>query len=263
MEQPAHQQVVSSPTGLAAARRLRADRALQVADVLRRQVVQGLVSGGTLPPEHRLSVDFGVSRNTVRAALDLLRDEGLIERVPGVGTVVASGKYHHGIDRLRGLAETLDGYGDVRNEVRVSGLVSAPSAVARRLELEPGEPVTYIERRRLADGVPLSLDLTYVVRDLGEPLVELDLGDNDVFHLLEKIAGQPLGGADLSFEAATADAHSAAILEIAAGSPVLMLERLTRLDDGRAVDLEYIRFRGDRITMRGVVRRSPEENSAW
>ena len=247
-------------TRLGRTRRLRADRALQVADVLRRQVLHGLVGDGLLPSETSLADEFGVSRNTVREALDLLREEGLVERVPGVGTVVAGSKYLHGIDHLRGLAETLKGHGQVRNEVRISEVLPAPTTVARRLELAPGEQVVYLERRRFVDDVPLSLDLTYVVQDLGLQLLEENLSGRDVFVLLEQIAGVPLGEAELTLEAIAADSHSAAILDVPSGAPLLMLERLTRLDDGRPVDLEFIRFRGDRITMRGTVPRSPHRS---
>jgi GntR family transcriptional regulator len=237
--------------------RRRADRARQVADVLRRQVLHGLVSEGALPCESDLAADFGVSRNTVREALDLLRTEGLVDRIQGTGTVVVAGKYPHSIDQLQGLAETLDGHGRVRNEVRVSGIVPAPTSVARRLQLEPGADVVYLERRRLADDIPLSLDLTYVVRDLGEALLDQDLAGNDVFVLLEQLSGRALGRADLVLEAVAADSHSAAILEVPTGSPLLMVERLTHLDDGRPVDLEFIRVRGDRMTMRGSALRTP------
>ncbi len=233
----------------------RADRARQVADVLRRQVLHGLLADGALPAEDDLATDFGVSRNTVREALGRLRTEGLVTRTPGVGTFVVAEKYPHSIDDLQGLAETLDGRGAVRNEVRVSGLVPAPAAVARRLGIADGEQVAYLERRRYADDVPLSLDLTYVVSDLGVQLLEEDLAGNDVFALLERISGRRLGEAELVLEAVTADSHSAAILEVPPRAPLLMLERLTRLDDGRPVDLEFIRFRGDRMTMRGTVRR--------
>jgi GntR family transcriptional regulator len=237
----------------------RADRARHVADVLRRQVLHGLLADGALPAESDLAIDFGVSRNTVREALDRLRAEGLVTRTPGVGTFVAAEKFPHSIDHLQGLAETLDGLGAVRNEVRVSGLVPAPAVVARRLGIEAGQQVAHLERRRFADDVPLSLDLTYVVSDLGVPLLEEDLAGNDVFALLERISGRRLGQAELVLEAVSADRHSAAILEVPPRAPLLLLERLTRLDDGRPVDLEFIRFRGDRMTMRGTVRRPHEE----
>ena len=80
--------------------------------------------------------------------------------------------------------------------------------------------------------------------------------------LLEGIAGQPLGMAELTLEAVNADAHTAAVLDAPRGAALLMVERLTHLADGRPVDLEFIRFRGDRITMRGHPEpRTPEEQS--
>jgi len=75
-----------SAGSLEQARRRRADRARQVADVLRHQVLAGSFPHGQLPREAQLCRDFDVSRNTVRAALALLADEGLVERSPGIGT---------------------------------------------------------------------------------------------------------------------------------------------------------------------------------
>ncbi|GAA5003795.1 GntR family transcriptional regulator [Streptomyces siamensis] len=237
-------------------RRLRADRARQLADLLRRQVLTGGYPDGSLPHEAALGTDYRASRNTVRQALDLLRAEGLVERLPGVGTVVVAQKYPHGLDRLMGLAETLREHGQVSNEVRSMGPVAAPAPVADRLGIAPGADVLYIERLRRLDGLPLSLDLTYIPLDLGADLLAADLENTDVFRLLEAITGQPLGHADITLEAVNADAHSAAVLQAPRGTAVLMLERLTHLADGRPVDLEFIRFRGDRISMGGRLRRA-------
>ncbi|PBC62111.1 GntR family transcriptional regulator [Streptomyces sp. Tue6028] len=237
-------------------RRLRADRARQLADLLRRQVLTGGYPDGSLPHEAALGTDYRASRNTVRQALDLLRAEGLVERLPGVGTVVVAQKYPQGLDRLMGLAETLREHGQVSNEVRSMGPVAAPAPVADRLGIAPGADVLYIERLRRLDGLPLSLDLTYIPLDLGADLLAADLENTDVFRLLEAITGQPLGHADITLEAVNADAHSAAVLQAPRGTAVLMLERLTHLADGRPVDLEFIRFRGDRISMSGQLRRA-------
>ncbi|MGW0180724.1 GntR family transcriptional regulator, partial [Nocardia sp. NPDC003345] len=192
-------------------------------------------------------------------ALALLRDEGLIARAPRVGTRVAARKYDHGLDALLGLQETLEGRGTVRNEVRVAQLISAPPAVARRLDLAPGEQVVYLERLRYLGDQPLSLDLTYLAPGIGMRVLDHDLAHTDVFVLLEQLSGQSLGSADLTVEAIPADRHTAATLDTPDGAPLLMLERLTRLDDGTPVDLEYIRMRGDRITLRGSLSRGIPE----
>ncbi|HEX4226501.1 MAG TPA: GntR family transcriptional regulator [Pseudonocardiaceae bacterium] len=241
--------MTAAPIGSGPARRTRADRARQVADVLRQQVVHGAFPKAVLPEERLLTAEFGVSRNTVREALDVLREEGLIDRLPGVGTVVRNEKYTHGIQALRGLNETLCEHGEVSNEVRAAGLVRPPATVAGRLRVPEGETVVYVERLRSLGGLPLSLDLTYLVRDIGEPLLAADLAGTDIFTLIERVSGQGLGTAQLQLEAVNADAHSAALLAVPKGAALLVSERLTHLDDGRPIDLEYIRFRGDRLIM--------------
>jgi GntR family transcriptional regulator len=235
----------------------RADRARRVADVLRQQIHAGAYPDA-LPAEHALAAEFAVSRNTVREALAVLKNEGLIERGPRVGTHVAQRKYSHGLDALLGLKETFKHLGEVRNEVRAAMPVTAPPSVARRLGLEPGEQAVFVERLRYLGDLPLSLDLTYLAPDIGERVLRHPLETNDVFALIEQVSGQRLGSASLALEAIPADAHSAATLQVPDGAALLMLERLTSLDDGRPVDLEYIRMRGDRITMRGsLIRGKP------
>lgn len=223
--------------------------------MLRQQIHSGTYDEG-LPPEQALAAEFFVSRNTIREALAALKSEGLIDRGPKVGTHVALRKYHHGLDALVGLKETFKDYGEVRNEVRAVQHLTAPPAVSRRLQLEPGARVVFIERLRYLADLPLSLDLTYLAPEIGEQVLCHSLECNDVFALIEEVSGHRLGSATLALEAVSADSHSAATLQVPDGAALLMLERLTSLDDGRPVDLEYIRMRGDRITMRAGLMRS-------
>jgi GntR family transcriptional regulator len=240
-------------------RRPRADRARRVADVLRQQI-HAAPYLDELPTESELAAEFSVSRNAIREALGILKHEGLIDRGPKVGTHVAQRKYDHRIDSLLGLKEAFKHVGEVRNEVRAAMPVVAPPAVASRLQLEPGEQAVFIERLRYLGDLPLSLDLTYLTPDIGTQILdhtlENPLETQDLFALIELVSGHRLGSASLALEAIPADAHSAATLQVPDGSALLMLERLTSLDDGRPVDLEYIRMRGDRITMSGHLIRS-------
>ncbi|GGK33446.1 GntR family transcriptional regulator [Nocardia camponoti] len=253
-------QVSDSPgeTGQVRGGGARADRARRIADIVRHQILAGSLTG-SLPTENELAAEHNASRNTVREALGLLRDEGLIDRAPKVGTRVAARKFDHGLDALLGLQETLREHGTVRNEVRAATFITAPPAVARRLDLDPGAQVVYIERLRYLAELPLSLDLTYLAPDVGAEVLAHDLATTDVFVLLEQVTGQSLGGAEIALEAVAADPHTATTLDVPTSAPLLMLERLTHLDDNRPVDLEYIRMRGDRITMRGSLTRSTPE----
>src|SRR5690242_8074873 len=169
--------VSAEPTPI---RRPRADRARQVADVLRHQIHSGAFDGG-LPTEQELATEFFASRNTVREALTVLKSEGLIDRGRKVGTHVAVRKYDHGLDALVGLKETFKDYGEVRNEVRAVLHLAAAPAVARRLQLEPGAQVVFVERLRYLGELPVSLDLTYLVPDIGEQVIGYELETNDVF----------------------------------------------------------------------------------
>ncbi|MFG2138954.1 GntR family transcriptional regulator [Streptomyces sp. NPDC048650] len=237
----------------------RADRARRVAHVLRGQVLRGAFPGGVLPDERALIAEFATTRNTVREALGLLRDEGLVARRRGVGTVVVGRAYQHPLGELSGLAEVLQRHGTVVNEVREAKAVQPPGAVARRLGLADGAPAVYLERLRRVDGAPLSLDCTYLIPEVGEPLLargRAALERQDVFDLIETGVGVPLGSAEVAVQAVVADPATCAVLAMPAGGAVLAVERLTRLADGRPADLEFIHLRGDRLTLHATLDRA-------
>ncbi len=108
--------------------------------------------------------------------------------------------------------------------------------------------MVYLERLRRLNGLPLSLDLTYLAaRRRASRCSPTTWPHQDIFVLIERHSGQPPARPTLTVEAVNADPHSAALLAAAPGAALLVVERLTRLADGRPVDLEYIRFRGDRL----------------
>ncbi|MFC4943804.1 GntR family transcriptional regulator [Pseudonocardia sp. GCM10023141] len=249
-----HRRLASPSRG--ASSRSRAARARQIADVLRHQITSGDFPEGMLPDESTLGKWLGASRNAVREALGLLGAEGLISRRQGVGTVIVMPKYGHGMNRLAGLAETLTGYGTVTNEVRAAHFVTNPPAViAERLELTRSAGAVYIERLRWSDGLPLSLDTTYLAPDVGRLLLSCDLASRDIFALIEEMTGERLGRADVSVHAVNAGPDAAVLLDIPAGAAVFAVERSTRLHDGRPVDVESIQIRADRMAFNAVLHR--------
>lgn len=247
--------VAAAPIGrrTAPARRMR--------DVVRARILSGFYGAGPLPTDAQLAADFGTSRNVVREVLGALRVEGVIARLQGVGTFVVQDRAVQGLDQLRGLAETFQTGGDrVVNRVVLAETVPANPMVAERLGLPPGAEVVALERVRMLDGSPLSLDTTYLPADIGTPLLRFDLARHDVFGLIEAELGLPLGEATVTIEAIAADPAVAALLDVTEGSPLLFLERLTFTECGRPADLEFVRYRGDRLSLAGRLQRVPTSN---
>ena len=233
----------------------RADAARWVRDTLRSQILEGAFGGlaaptPALPPETAIAAELGVSRNAVREALDLLRAEGLITRVPGAGTFVTGAKLRGGLGRLEGLAESLAGHHlPVDNQVLSVREAAATPFVARKLEVPEGSPTVFVERLRSVGGVPLSLDTSSLRPEALPVLLGADLAHTDVFALLESELGLKLGWAEVTTEAVSADEATAGLLKIRPASPLLLLHRLTYLDDDTPFDLEAIRYRGDRFCL--------------
>ncbi|MFI1465426.1 GntR family transcriptional regulator [Nocardia carnea] len=240
----------------------REDAARWVRDVLRTQILDGAFGGlaaprPLLPPESALAAEWGVSRNAIREALDLLRAEGLITRVQGAGTFVTGAKLRQRIDRLEGLAESLAGHRlVVENKVLSAREATATPSVASKLEIPEGSRILFIERLRSVGNVPLSLDTTSLRPEAIDALVGADLGHEDVFRLLEDKLGVRLGAAENTVEAVAADRGTARHLDVKPGTPVLLLHRLSYLEDGTPFDLESVRYRGDRLALVSVNARS-------
>lgn len=239
-----------------ASSRPRAERARKVADVLRQRITVDGFADGMLPDERLLAKRFGASRNAVREALGLLRDEGLVTRRRGVGTAVVAPRYGHGLDRLAGLGEVLAGHGVVTNEILSAEVVTgAPEDITERLGLPVGSSVVHIERLRRLNGLPLSLDSSYLRGDIGSAVIGGDLVGRDVFALIEEATGERLDRAELSVRAVNADPDTATLLEIPPGTAIFAIERLTWLANGSPVDTEVLRIRADRLALHATVHR--------
>jgi GntR family transcriptional regulator len=233
-----------------------------VRDTLRSQIMEGAFGGlaaasPPLPPETRLAAEFGVSRNAVREALSLLRDEGLVTRTPGAGTFVTGAKLGQRLDRLEGLAESLAGHRlPVSNTVLSVREATASTFVAHKLGLADGSTILFVERLRSVGGLPVSLDTTYLRPDALPVLLDADFAQLDIFSLIENELGLTLGWAEVTTEAVSADGPTATLLRVRPGSPLLLVHRLTYLEDRTPFDLEAIRYRGDRVRLVTAVPRA-------
>lgn len=230
----------------------------QIREALRNQILDGTYkSHERMPSENELVASFGVSRVTVRQALNDLKSEGLIFKIHGKGTFVAKPKAVQNLMRLEGFGEAMSRRGhETFSRVLGHRLMRAGKTIAPRLGLRDRDDVMEIRRVRYLDREPISLDVTYVAAAIGERLVREDLPRRDIFVILENDYGIALGNADLQIESMVADAELAPLLHVTPGTPILKIERLTYTADGRPLDFEYLHYRGDAFQYRMQLARS-------
>ncbi len=106
-----------------------------------------------------------------------------------------------------------------------------------------------IERLRSLDGEPLALDTSYFNGILAQGLLDVDLAGTDLLVLLEDALGLDLADADVMIEATAADSGLAETLGLRVGAPILSLDRVLRLTNQQPLAIEFLRMRGDRITL--------------
>jgi GntR family transcriptional regulator len=221
----------------------------RVESVLAADIAAGSLPPETqLPPEDGLIQRFKVSRTTVRKAIQNLIERGLVEIRRGKGTFVTQPRITQELTELTGFVEDMQALG--RNPTARlidKRILAADQTVAHHLGLAPGTLVVRLWRVRLADGVAMSFDETYLPRDLGEKVAENDLEAEPVFALLENKHDTPLVEAEYTLAAAAADPVAAQALQVPAGSPVFLIERTSYTTGNRPVDYERLHYRGDLV----------------
>jgi GntR family transcriptional regulator len=208
-------------------------------------LIESLEVGDAIPSERQLAGDLGVSRLTVRAALDELVREGYLLRRRGAGTFVAEPKVAKGMGissfsedmRHRGLtpaSRTL--------ELQV---VPAGARLGRILHVSPAEPVLVAKRLRLADGEPMAIELLHVREALLPGLSAVDLEEDSFYDLLRRHGIEIVGG-EQTVEPTVTNEEESQTLGVPLHSPALLFERVTRSPEGEIVEFTVSIYRGDR-----------------
>ncbi len=202
-----------------------------------------------VPSERDLGQRFGLSRMTVRQAVDALVAEGRLYRVPGKGTFVAPAKFVMPL-QLTSFTEDMRARGHVPGAVDLGRhYVPATDAVAEALDLRPGDPVVVIERLRTADGEPMAIERAHLPGALVPGLLEQSLQGRSLYAVLQEQYGLVLDHGDQTIEAVAASAEDAELLHVPRGHPVLLLVRYSSAG-GRPVEHVVSTYRGDRYRLR-------------
>jgi GntR family transcriptional regulator len=223
----------------------------QIADRLRQSIALGEFGpGDVLPSEAEINATFQVSRATARTSLDRLRQEGLIKRQSGRGSIVLTPKVEQPVNELSSFSEDMRRRG-LRPSYSTFSAESAPARgeVAEALEIGDGALTFYIRRLLLADDEPIGMLESWlapwIFAEGREPTPdELDAGS--LYAWLAKFSAPRIAGARECIEAALADAAMARRLGVPPGSALLVARRRSHAEDWRPMEYAVMHYRSDR-----------------
>jgi GntR family transcriptional regulator len=242
---------------------------VRLRDLLRQEIRSGRLHGGEqLPTEFELMGLHDLSRHTVRMALDLLRDEGLVRRQPGRGTFVTPGASEHRDPTLVTADEAIWGLA-LETPMKVLEpfrRVDDPEP-ARRLGVEPGDAagITFMRAR---EGSPVGVWSVWIPGALFDEIADiasdLDGSSDSVIQLVERATGRFALSAEQLLTAENATAAQARILAVPRGAALLRSERTYADHEGRPLEYLVARYVPAEYTYRVQLLRkiSPREGAA-
>lgn len=231
---------------------------MQIKDDLLAKIEDGTYpKGGTIPSEMDLAEMYGVSRPTIRQALQILTDEGYLDRRRRRGTVVASttAAVEDNADLFKFDNEVSSGVESLENQtfsadenIRTLPIMvsedKADEEVASALEVEVGERVYKLVRLRYFDEEPDVFSENYVLASAYPGLIDdVDFSKERLYERMQQI-GKPLQSITRRIDVVKADATTAILLNIAIGDPVFILRSLSKDTDGFAVEYGSAIYRG-------------------
>lgn len=201
-----------------------------------------------LPSEKDIARDCDVALGTVRQAMSLLREAGLIERRQGRGTFVKRADFSRSL--LRFFRHGGDGSAIPEGTILSSASTTADAATAEALDLTPGDPVLQLERVRSLDGRPVVHEVLWLPLPAFAALADVATGDYPdlLYPFYEERCGVMVARAAEELQLAEATARDVELLACPDGTPIIAIERVAHDISGRPVERRL--SRGDARTFR-------------
>lgn len=205
-----------------------------------------------IPSERALSEQFGVSRMTVKHAINELVTNGRLYTRVGKGTFVADTPITQQLDLLTGFSEDMKSLGKTTSSrVLAAEEIAANPKLARALQLAVGAPLIYLRRIRLADEHPVALESSYLNQTYCVDILENhDFSVESLYTVLKKAYRIKLSYAEQSIQARLATKAEAVLLDIQKGFPLLDIMRTTFSDESKPIEYVESAYRGDLYVFR-------------
>ena len=224
----------------------------RVAETLKGRIEQGKYKpGDIIPSERELAKEFDVSNITIRKAMGLLVEDGLLSRGRGIGTRVVEQKKKRIPLKITGnFRDWVDSALNRKLKLEVDVLemrvTSCPEQIAKILDMPPGTQVWRMRRVRELNGEPISYYLTYTLPELLSNASAKDFKKGSFIDVFQKKSGTQLAKIEQNVEATIANMDVASILEVPFGAPLFFIENIYYTSKPVPVSVSQMYFRGDR-----------------
>ncbi|NLE10909.1 MAG: GntR family transcriptional regulator [Actinobacteria bacterium] len=223
---------------------------LRIANTLSDQIAAGVYrAGDQLPTEPQLRSQYGVSPMTVRRAITILLDRGLVTTTQGKGTFVRPLGMGEAVFRLQEITDLWTDDASVDVLLLEARIIPAGDEVACVLSLSAEDPIVYMRRLIHRQGEPLIYQMEHVVYDEHRPLVEAELQATSLEGLLHSPQVDGLPGGRLTIRAVSLDATASQLLKVVEGSPAFCLESLFQDFDGQPLSWGRFLCRADQFQL--------------
>lgn len=224
---------------------------MHVYNTLRAQIVNlEYREGDQLPTESQLCEILGVSRITVRRAMDMLTQDGLIKRKPGSGTFVLPANSRKVPIFLNDFSGSIENQAPNMKRKLVSREVAqAPSSVVTSLDLPPQTPCLIAQRQDIVENEPVAFDRLYIPEGLTRSIHDLMLMRIDFLDVWLESAGLTMSHYTESIEVVEVGRNAAKLLQLSPGTPVLLTVDIVYDTNGKAVGRFDSFYRTDRFKL--------------
>lgn len=227
-------------------------------DILNKVEKGEYLPGKRIPSERMLTEIYGVSRVTIRQAIDELLKKGVLMKKPGSGTYVKSISIEQPMARLCGIMEELK-QKNIQTSFEVLGCefiscTEAEHTLWDKLEIPDTDKVYMVKRKLYAEHIPFLLDYNYVSEDIGIKFETLDCGKDIFFQALEHF-GYEISYAQQKLSARMPDSSQKSLLELEKDEAVLMVERTIYTPKDRPLMYTVALFAGSRYSYNVTLRR--------
>jgi GntR family transcriptional regulator len=220
----------------------------QLRDIIQEEIETGyLLENDRILSERELCNTYGLSRSTVRQAIQELEKEGYVYKCQGKGTFVAPKKYNQHLDKIYSFTEDMKHLGKKPVSMILDfEIIACNESIAKKFQIDTGTKVIHCKRLRMIEKEPVMIENDYVLYDRFPTLEKNDLEQNSMYTIFTEKFGVNLSSAEEIFEPVLIREAEAKQLNYSQNLPGMKIERIT-YENNRVIEYSKSIVRGDRF----------------